>query len=119
MIATINPATGELVKKFEPLTAADIDTRIRRAHDAFATWSHAPLAERVKVVARAAQLFDERRDEYGRLMTLEMGKLFAAAREESGKCAVGCRYYAEHAATILADERVRAEREDSYVAHHP
>src|SRR5918996_780685 len=105
-IATINPTTGEVVKRFEPHSATELDARLRRAHDAFATWSHTPLAERVKVVARAGQLLDDRKDDYGRLMTLEMGKLYAAARDEVAKCAAGCRYYAENAATILADEPV-------------
>ena len=118
-IATINPATGEVVKRFEPYDASEVQARIGRAHDAFATWSRTPLEERVKVVARAGQLLDERRDEYGRLMTLEMGKLFAAAREEAAKCALGCRYYAEHGARILANERVTSGDEEGYVAYHP
>src|SRR5438132_13996904 len=95
-IATINPATGETLKTFTPLSATETEKRIRAAHDAFPVWSHTPLVDRIRVVAKAGQLLDERKDEYGRLMTLEMGKVLIAAREESAKCATGCRYYAEH-----------------------
>jgi len=120
-IATINPATGKRVKQFDELTPAEIEQRVRRAHDAFPVWSHTPLEERIKVVARAGQLLEQRKDDYGRLMTLEMGKLLTAAREEAAKCALGCRYYAEHAVEMLADEAVDPEKRDEqgYVAFHP
>jgi succinate-semialdehyde dehydrogenase/glutarate-semialdehyde dehydrogenase len=117
-IETINPATGERVRTFEALTPANIERKLERARDAFRTWSRAPIDERASVIARAGDLLDARRDEYGRLMTLEMGKLIGAAREEAAKCAAGCRYYAEHAAEMLADEQVPAD-EHAYVAFHP
>jgi succinate-semialdehyde dehydrogenase/glutarate-semialdehyde dehydrogenase len=118
-IATINPATGERVKEFSELTPSGLEQRVRRAHDAFPVWSHTPIDQRIKVVARAAELLDQRTDEYGRLMTLEMGKLIAAAREEAAKCAAGCRYYAEHGKQMLADESVVSGDEHGYVAFHP
>src|SRR5439155_20424202 len=96
VIATINPATGETLRQFTAWTPAELDGRLARAHGAFATWSHTPLAERIRIVARAGDLLEQRQDEYGRLMTLEMGKLLSAAREEAAKCALACRYYAEH-----------------------
>jgi succinate-semialdehyde dehydrogenase/glutarate-semialdehyde dehydrogenase len=71
------------------------------------------------VLRRAAELLEQRKTEYGRLMTLEMGKPIKAAIEEAAKCATGCRYYAEHAAEFLADERVDAPGERSYVAFQP
>jgi succinate-semialdehyde dehydrogenase/glutarate-semialdehyde dehydrogenase len=119
MIATINPATGKRVKEFDELIPAEIEQRVRQAHDAFATWSRTPLEQRIKVVARAGALLDVRKETYARLMTLEMGKLVAAAREEAAKCAIGCRYYAEHGARILADEMVVSGEEHGYVTFHP
>ena len=120
-IATINPATGRRIKEFDELIPSEIEQRVRNAHDAFPVWSHTPLGERIKVVARAGQLLDQRKDEYGRLMTLEMGKLIDAGREEAAKCATGCRYYAEHGARMLADEPVMPAGGDEhgYVAFHP
>ncbi|MGH7678702.1 MAG: NAD-dependent succinate-semialdehyde dehydrogenase [Gemmatimonadaceae bacterium] len=118
-IATINPATGERLRTFEPLDAAALEAKVRRAHDAFATWSHTPVKERARVVARAGELLDQRRDDYARLMTLEMGKLFTAAREEAAKCAAGCRYYAEHGPGLIADESVVSQGEHGFVAFHP
>jgi len=118
-IATVNPATGETVKSFAALSSAEIERRLRRAHDAFATWSHTPLEQRIRVVRRAGELLEQRKDDYARLMTLEMGKLFVAARDEATKCALNCRYYADHGPAILARERVTSGEEEGYVAFHP
>ena len=41
-------------------------------------------------------------------MAAEMGKLAKAGRDEALKCAWGCRFYAEHAAIMLADAPVSA-----------
>ena len=118
-IATINPTTGQTTKTFEPLSAAELEAKVRHAHDAFATWSRTPINERAAIVARAGDLLEQRKDEYARLMTLEMGKLYTAAREEAAKCAVGCRYYAEHGAQLIANRTVAADGEQGYVAFHP
>ena len=118
-IATTNPATGETVKVFEALDAAAIEARVRHAHDAFATWSRTPVRQRAQVVARAAALLEERKEQYARLMTLEMGKLLTASRDEIAKCALNCRFYAEHGEAMLASERVTSGDEQGYVAFDP
>jgi succinate-semialdehyde dehydrogenase / glutarate-semialdehyde dehydrogenase len=107
------------VKTFPSLSTDEIEARVARAHGVFRTWSRTPLAERVQVVSRAADLLEQRKNEYGRLMTLEMGKLLVAAREEAAKCATGCRYYADHARQFLGDELVTRDDENGYVAFHP
>ncbi len=118
-IATVNPTTGEELERFEPMDAREVDDRIRRAHDAFTTWSRAAVADRAHVVGRAGELLEQRKDEYARLMTLEMGKLLVAAREEAAKCALGCRYYAEHGPAMVADVPTTTGAETGYVAFHP
>jgi succinate-semialdehyde dehydrogenase/glutarate-semialdehyde dehydrogenase len=118
-IATINPTTGERVREFVALTKAEIDDKLRLAHRTAATWRSAPLAERASVVRRAGELLDERKIEYGRLMTLEMGKPIKAAIEEAAKCATACRFYADNVERFLADEAVDAKGERSFVAFQP
>ena len=56
------------------------------------------------------------------MMTTEMGKTLAAARQEVAKCASACRYYAEHAAGFLADEPADAGAVgagQAYVTYQP
>jgi succinate-semialdehyde dehydrogenase/glutarate-semialdehyde dehydrogenase len=55
-------------------------------------------------MSQAAALLDDDQASLAALMTLEMGKTLRSARAEVAKCARGCRYYAEHAEALLADE---------------
>src|SRR5882762_9678710 len=103
-IATINPATGETIKMFEPLSAPEISARIARAAETFRTYRTTSFAQRAQWMNAAAQIFDDESDDIARTMTLEMGKPLAAARAESQKCARACRYFAANAERLLADE---------------
>jgi succinate-semialdehyde dehydrogenase/glutarate-semialdehyde dehydrogenase len=103
-IATVNPATGETLKTFDPLSAEEVSVRIGRAADAFSSYRLTSFAERAGWMRAAADLLDAEVDDIAQLMTTEMGKTLAAAKAEVTKCAAGCRYYAEHAEALLADE---------------
>ena len=61
----------------------------------------------------------ERKEEFARLMALEMGKPLKQGISEAEKCALGCDYYAEHAEAHLAPEMVKTEASKSYVAFEP
>ena len=118
-IETVNPTTGERLRSFPALTTAEIEDKLAAAHRAAPSWRAAPLAERLSVIRRAGELLDERKADYGHLMTLEMGKPIKAAIEEAAKCAAGCRFYADNAARFLDDEPVHVDGENSYIAFEP
>jgi succinate-semialdehyde dehydrogenase/glutarate-semialdehyde dehydrogenase len=118
-IASVNPATGERVREFAALEEAEIDARLARAATAFPPWRATPVRERAAVVRRAGEILDAEQSSFAELMTLEMGKLVGAAREEVAKCALGCRFYADHAEQMLAPEPIVADGERSYVAYQP
>jgi succinate-semialdehyde dehydrogenase/glutarate-semialdehyde dehydrogenase len=101
-LSSINPATGETLATFDEHSVDEVERRIAASYDAFRAWSARPVEERAGVLLNVAGLLDAEQDMLARLMTLEMGKTFRAARDEAAKCAVGCRYYAEHAGTITA-----------------
>jgi succinate-semialdehyde dehydrogenase/glutarate-semialdehyde dehydrogenase len=103
-IATINPTTGETLKTFEPLSDAEVDERVERAARTFRSYRNTSYAERAGWMRAAADILDAEVDGIAEMMTTEMGKTLKAARLEITKCATGCRYYAEHAEQILADE---------------
>ncbi|WP_219419471.1 NAD-dependent succinate-semialdehyde dehydrogenase [Pseudonocardia nigra] len=103
-IATINPATGEQVRTFDALTDDQVQEKLQNAAEAFATYRGTSFAERAGWLSRAADILDAEADELGRLAALEVGKTLTSAVAEVGKCAKGCRHYAEHTEAMLADE---------------
>ena len=118
-IATINPATGQVLKKFEPLTQQQIDNKIEKAAATFAEFRKVPFAERARLMQRAGDILEREKQEFARLMTLEMGKTIGSAVAEAAKCATACRYYAENAERFLADELVETTAARSYVRYQP
>jgi succinate-semialdehyde dehydrogenase / glutarate-semialdehyde dehydrogenase len=118
-IESRNPVNDELLASFEPLDARAIDDRLARATTVFASWKRTPFEERSRLLSRAADLLEADADRLARLMTLEMGKLLRAARDEVVKSARGCRYYSERGAGFLADEEIPTEATRSYLRYEP
>jgi succinate-semialdehyde dehydrogenase / glutarate-semialdehyde dehydrogenase len=118
-IASVNPATGEVLATFEALTANDVEQRLRKAADAFELNRNRSFRERAERMNRAAEILERRADELARTITLEMGKPLAAAVAEVRKCAMVCRHYAEHAEQYLAPEHIPTEARESYVRFDP
>jgi len=118
-IATINPATGEVVKTFDALTDAEVDEKIARAEKAFTGYRKVSFAERARMMMKAADILEQDKEKFARMMTLEMGKTLRSAVEEAVKCAWGCRYYAENAERFLADEVVETNARRSFVRYQP
>jgi len=118
-IATINPATGELIRSFEALTDAQIEKKLQLASETFRSYKSIPYSKRAEMLVRAAEILDNEKESFGRVMTLEMGKPIRAAVDEAAKCAVGCRYYAEHAERFLADEIVETSAARSFIRYQP
>ena len=118
-IATTNPANGEVLKTFEPLTAAQIAQKLQLASSAFRDHRRTSFADRASKMMRAAEILEKEKDECARLMTLEMGKPLKAAVAEALKCATGCRYYAENAERFLADETVETGAKRSLIRYLP
>ncbi|HSD19773.1 MAG TPA: NAD-dependent succinate-semialdehyde dehydrogenase [Anaeromyxobacter sp.] len=118
-MSSVNPATGEVLARFDELTDSELEARLARAADAFAAWRRRPIVERAALMARAGDVLDRRKEHWARTMTLEMGKTFRSAVGEAEKCAWVCRYYAENAERFLADEEVKASATRSFVRFLP
>src|SRR6185503_14284388 len=118
-IASVNPATGETLKTFEPLDESQINEKLQLAALTFRSYRHTPLAERESMLLRAAEILETEKHDFARLMTTEMGKPIKGAVGEAEKCALVCRYYAEHARHQLADQLVETNASKSYVCFQP
>ncbi len=118
-IASINPANGELLQRFDPLSDSELEKRIAAATSAFQAHRKTSFADRARWMNRAAQILEKDAERFARIMTLEMGKTLESARAEALKCATGCRYYADHAEVFLADEDVKTNADRSYIHYQP
>jgi succinate-semialdehyde dehydrogenase / glutarate-semialdehyde dehydrogenase len=122
-IATTNPATGEVIQTFQPLSAAQIEEKLALAVTTFHAERQTPFAERARRMQKTADILERDKDKFGHIMTLEMGKPYKAAVAEAVKCAGGCRYYAENAERFLADEVIETGApigmKKSFIRYHP
>jgi succinate-semialdehyde dehydrogenase/glutarate-semialdehyde dehydrogenase len=98
---TINPSTGEVIKRFTEISDADLDATVAEAQAAFETWRQQPVKHRAKVLNAVAAKLRENAEEYARYLTLEMGKLIAEARGEVALSAAIIDYYAARAEAYL------------------
>src|SRR2546426_1044399 len=118
-IRSINPATGETLKSFDELSEQQIAETLTRAANAFRNSRQMSLADRSSMMLRVAEILENEKHDYARLMTTEMGKPIKAAAQEAEKCAWVCRYYAETAEKHLADQIVETNATKSYVHFQP
>ncbi|MGY5633020.1 NADP-dependent succinic semialdehyde dehydrogenase [Streptomyces sp. UC1A3] len=113
-IATVNPANGETLRTYEAMGEEEIERRLQLAEATFRTYRTTAFDERARLMHRAADLLEADREEIGKVITTEMGKPVKQARAEAAKCAKAMRWYADHAAELLADEEpAEADVKDS------
>src|SRR4051812_999647 len=118
-IATINPATGEVIKTFQPLSEAEIDKKLELAVQTFKAERATDFAVRAERMRKAADILERDKEKFGRVMTLEMGKTFKSAVAEAVKCTTACRYYAENTEKFMADEVVETGAKKSFIRYSP
>jgi succinate-semialdehyde dehydrogenase/glutarate-semialdehyde dehydrogenase len=118
-IESINPATGALLKHFEPATPDEVERKLEAAREAFPSWRAKSFRDRSAVVQAAGEILESEKARWGELMTLEMGKPIGAAVAEAEKCAWVCRYYAENGEAFLADEPASTDASSSFVRYQP
>jgi succinate-semialdehyde dehydrogenase / glutarate-semialdehyde dehydrogenase len=118
-IATINPATGDVVKTFEPLSAEALADKVALAQHTFEHYRQTSFADRAQHLMQAATLLEAEKERLAKLIVLEMGKTLTSALGEIDKCALVCRYYAEHAAEFLADEAISTDASQSFIRYQP
>jgi succinate-semialdehyde dehydrogenase/glutarate-semialdehyde dehydrogenase len=118
-IATVNPATGETIKTFEPLSDIEIEQKLSLAQQTFQEYRWTTFEQRSQWMNAAASILESEKDALGQLMTLEMGKTLKSAIAEAEKCAWVCRFYAEKAAEFLKDEPAQTDASSSFIRYLP
>jgi len=115
-----NPFDGKILQRFDEFSDAELEQKLAAAQLCFQdTWQHMSFKERRAIVARAAALMRERAEPLARLITLEMGKLIAQSQGEVAISAAILDYYAEHAETFLAPEKLKTSKGEATVESEP
>ena len=117
--STINPSTHQVIHQYPFLTPNELEHQLSKAQDRFHHWRRTSFEERATLLNNAAQLLLDNKNTYAQLITQEMGKVLPEAISEIEKCAWVCRYYATHAAQLLANESQRTEAIKSYIHYQP
>jgi acyl-CoA reductase-like NAD-dependent aldehyde dehydrogenase len=119
VIVTVNPATGKELERFSYMSSAEIDARLDAARSTFVQWRRESVHDRSKLLSALAATLRRDADALAVTAVREMGKPIVQARAEVEKCARCCDYFAEHAASMLADRRIDAQGSRSLIAARP
>ena len=118
-IESVNPASGEKMRSYVEMSDDVVKGLIEKAHGAFTDWRLLGFDKRAALMKNAAKRLRNNKDEYAKLMALEMGKPFSQGQVEIEKCAWICEYYAENSEKFLHPEEVATDASKSYVAFLP
>ena len=75
ILSPVNPATGEVIATVQATSAADYETIVQRAQEAFAVWRTTPAPRRGEAVRLCGEALRKHKDALGSLVALEMGKI--------------------------------------------
>ena len=116
---TQNPVNGAILKSYPTWDRAKLMSVLDRVGRAQKAWATTSFEERAELLTRVGSRLRRKRDDYGALITLEMGKLAREARAEVEKSALTCDYYAVHAEPFLEEELIKTDAGRSYVSYLP
>ncbi len=119
MIQSINPANEKLLGTFACHDKATVDKLLDRAVSTQRQWAGESMESRCALISRVASVLREKKSEYARLITLEMGKPITEAEAEVEKCAWTCDFYAKSAPGFLADQKIASNATESLVVFDP
>ena len=119
MMISFNPATDARLAELPTHSAQAIEDRLQQAARAQKIWARMAVRERIPYLLQVAKVLRSKKQELGRIITLEMGKPLSESVGEIEKCAWNFDYYAEQGETFLADQVVASSAADSRIVFDP
>ncbi|WMW21630.1 NAD-dependent succinate-semialdehyde dehydrogenase [Methanolobus mangrovi] len=118
-ISSINPATGKVIGEVEMHTDEQTDQMLKKSAETFREWKRTDVSERNELLRKFAELLRKNKQQYGELITAEMGKVMKQAVPEVVKCATMFDYFADNAEKILEPEPAEENACDSMIHYEP
>ena len=110
----VSPMTGQKVASYPQLDRAEVDAMVAKARSTFKTWSATPVKERMKILAKAADILAENALDYALRISAENGKTqFEAMTAEIFSSCDVMHYYSQTADKILAKVKVKGNTHDA------
>ena len=119
MLQSVNPANLQTIKTYLQMQPSEVNRILDITNSAFEEWKDTSFDHRSRLMMKAADVLRKNKEEYSKLMTLEMGKPISQSRAEVEKCVWVCEYYAENAEKFLTDELVETDASKSFVTFQP
>jgi succinate-semialdehyde dehydrogenase / glutarate-semialdehyde dehydrogenase len=116
---SVNPSNNQLIRAYPEMTSIEVTEIIDKNYSAFQQWKAFSFGARKEKMLLAGEILRNRREEFARLITREMGKHITESRLEIDKCAWVCEYYAAHAESMLADELIESDGQKSMAIFQP
>jgi len=101
-----NPATDEVIETFPTATDEEIENTVIDADKASKSWGLVDIEKRAEIVAKAAELFDARKNDLGEIIAEEMGKPLVEGIEEAEFAAEIFKYYADNGPDFAANQEI-------------
>ncbi|WP_321481016.1 NAD-dependent succinate-semialdehyde dehydrogenase [uncultured Bacteroides sp.] len=118
-IKTVNPATNQVVKEYEVMSHEQVNTILSDADKAFKKWRKTPFSVRAELLHKVAAILRERKEELGKLCSIEMGKLLREGVGEVMLCADIFDYYADNGTQFLADSPLETPTGKAFLSYEP
>lgn len=115
---TINPATREVVNKYENMTKDQITDRVKKSRIAFQEWKK-DANKRIDFLHAVANELRKDKENLARTATNEMGKAIKEDRSEVEKCAWAMEYYADNGQILSTDEIINTDSRKTVIKFQP
>ena len=117
-LKTINPATEEIINRYEIMTREQINDKVKKARNAFQDWKK-DASNRADLLHDFANELRKGKESLARTATTEMGKAIKEARSEVEKCAWVMEYYADNGQILSTDEIVNTDARKTVIKFQP
>ncbi|MBK7866778.1 MAG: NAD-dependent succinate-semialdehyde dehydrogenase [Ignavibacteriales bacterium] len=119
MFYSVNPNNEEVVGEYPTMGHDRLTTVVNEVYDSWNLYKSTSFEDRKVWLKNVASILRERKKEFARLMTLEMGKPFLQGIAEAEKSAWVCEYYADNAENFLQDQLIETDASKSYITYLP
>ena len=115
-----NPATGEVFKEITDDTTASIQSKYQKLKAGQPAWASVPLADRVNVLRKFADVLEKNTERLAAVLTSEVGKPLQQSKNELNGARARIQWLNENASKFLADEvMVKDPKMEERISYEP